>query len=179
VDHVDSDARRLSLHYVDAKELEARGWVLGADTKGALRILGRMEVAAGQLVNPEPAGAPSERAPRQRAPQGNIGDIYDVTVDKVETFGVFVSWATGRGLVPGSELGVPRNADLKRSFPVGTQFKASVVDIRSDGKLKLSKTAVEHAEERAEMEAYQRSTAPASGKGFGTLGDLLKARSGK
>ncbi len=55
----------------------------------------------------------------------------------------------------------------------------SVVEVRGDGKVKLSKVAAEKAEERAEAEAYMRSSAPAQGKGFGTLGDLLKDKLNK
>ena len=39
--------------------------------------------------------------------------LTDRAVDKVEPFGVFVRFAGGRGLVPGSETGTPRSALMK------------------------------------------------------------------
>jgi len=50
--------------------------------------------------------------------------------------------------------------------------------VDGSGKIRLSLTAAVRAAERAEMEAWQRTQRPsgAGGKGFGTLGDLLKGR---
>jgi len=147
----------------------------GGGGLSALRILGHMEPAPVTQAA-LPAEASTNKPARPAQPVVRIGDVHAVTVDRIEPFGVFVTWATGRGLVPGMELGVPRNTDLRRSFPVGTTFKAAVVDVRNDGKVKLSKTEAEKAEERAETAEYMKSTAPVSGKGFGTFADLLKAR---
>jgi small subunit ribosomal protein S1 len=105
--------------------------------------------------------------------------VVDVVVDRVEPFGVFVSWPAGRGLIPGRELGIPRGTDLRRQFREGAAFKAVVIDIRDDGKITLSKTAVERAEERADMDAYRQQASPPSGRGFGTLGDLFRDKLGR
>jgi small subunit ribosomal protein S1 len=98
-------------------------------------------------------------------------------VDKVEPFGLFVSFPNGRGLIPNVEMGTPRGTDHKKQFPVGTKFKAAVIEIDNQGRLRLSKVAAEHAEERAEVSKYLAENQPKQkGKGFGTLGDLLKAK---
>jgi len=142
-------------------------------TREGARVLGRSE--------PRPVSAEAAEAPAPAAPAGPpaVGTVLDVTVDKVESFGVFVSWGGGRGLVPASELGVPRGADLRRSHPVGTAFRAAVLDVRPDGKVRLSLTAAELAEERAEASAWMQKQPQAGGKGLGTFADLLKGRTGK
>jgi small subunit ribosomal protein S1 len=112
--------------------------------------------------------------PPRRGP-ARVGEILDVVVDKVESFGLFVRWPGGRGLLPGAELGTVRGADLRRSHPVGTQIRAQITDIDNQSRIRLSATAAIAAVERAEVEEYQRAHQPA-GKGFGTLADLLKNR---
>jgi small subunit ribosomal protein S1 len=126
---------------------------------------------------PEPAAAPERPARPAPPPPPKAGDVVEVTVDKVESFGVFVRFAGGRGLVPASETGTPRGSDLRRAFKVGDAFKALVLQIDEQKRIRLSKTAAEDAAERAEAAEYLNKAAPRpAGKGFGTLGDLLRAK---
>lgn len=141
---------------------------------GAARVLGQ---GAPRAVSHEAAEAPAPAAAPAAAPA--VGTILDVTVDKVESFGVFVTWGSGRGLVPAAELGVPRGTDLRRAAPVGTTFRAVVTDVREDGKVRLSRRGAEEAEERAEARAWMQSQKAPAGKGLGTLGDLLKGKLGR
>jgi small subunit ribosomal protein S1 len=107
------------------------------------------------------------------------------TVTGIERYGVFVQIAgtkdrAGRGLVPASETGTPRNADLKKHFTVGQEIEAKIVAVAPDGKIRLSITALAGDQERAEVAAYQkaeekkRDAASIPVRGFGTLGDLMK-----
>ena len=124
-------------------------------------------------------GARPERS--EAAPQGprlKVGDMVDAKVERVEAFGVFVSWdkpAAGKGLVPNPELGTERGSDNKRTHPVGTQFKAQIIEIDERGRYRLSLTSAARAADRSDYEQYQRAQKPA-GKGFGTFGDLLRAK---
>jgi small subunit ribosomal protein S1 len=118
------------------------------------------------------APAPEKKAGGRRP---RVGDVVDAKVDRVEAYGVFVSWPDGKGLVPNVELGTPRGSDNHKTTPVGTQFKAQIIDIDDRGRYRLSRTSAERSEGRAEYEAYRRK-APPPGKGFGTLGDLLRAK---
>ena len=92
-------------------------------------------------------------------------------------FGLFVRFAGGRGLVPASETGTPRGADLRKAFKVGDAFQALVVAIDEQHRIRLSRTGAEDAAERKEAAEYMKAAAPKSGgKGFGTLGDLLREK---
>jgi len=98
-------------------------------------------------------------------------------VDKIESFGVFVSWATGRGLVPSFELGLPHGADLRKLVPIGAQFDALVQDIRPDGKVRLSRAAAASALERAEADAWMAQQKPANlAESVGSFGELLRQK---
>jgi small subunit ribosomal protein S1 len=126
---------------------------------------------------PEPKAAP-EAPPRPAPPPPpKAGDVVEAQVDKVESFGVFVRFAGGRGLVPASETGTPRGADLRRAFKVGDTFPALVLAIDEQHRIRLSKSGAEEAAERREAADYMRAAAPKTpGKGFGTLGDLLRQK---
>jgi small subunit ribosomal protein S1 len=125
---------------------------------------------------PEPKASP-EAPPRQAPPPPpKAGDVVEASVDKVESFGIFVRFAGGRGLVPASETGTPRGADLRRAFKVGDTFPALVLAIDEQHRIRLSKTGATDAAERREAAEYMRTAPRASGKGFGTLGDLLRQK---
>jgi small subunit ribosomal protein S1 len=126
-------------------------------------------------ISDEDGQAPAAPEKKPAVRRSRVGDVVDAKVDRVEAYGVFVSWPDGKGLVPNAELGTPRGSDNNKTAPVGTQFKAQVVDIDERGRYRLSRTSAERSEGRSEYEAYRRK-APPPGKGFGTLGDLLRAK---
>jgi small subunit ribosomal protein S1 len=126
---------------------------------------------------PEPKAEPAAAARPAPPPPPRVGDVVEVSVDKIESFGVFVRFAGGRGLVPASETGTPRGSDLRKAFKAGDAFQAIVVAIDEQHRIRLSKTGAEEAAERREAADYMRSVAPkGGGKGFGTLGDLLRQK---
>jgi small subunit ribosomal protein S1 len=135
------------------------------------KVLGHTDLA------PVAAKAPAAERPAPKKPEllpaPPVGSVLEVKVDKIETFGLFVTWTGGRGLLPASELEGPKGTDLRKAYPVGTTLKAAVVEVRGDGKVRLSASAAAQAEERLEAQAWMQTQKPASGKGFGTLGDLL------
>ncbi|HET9552403.1 MAG TPA: S1 RNA-binding domain-containing protein, partial [Anaeromyxobacteraceae bacterium] len=130
---------------------------------------------------PKPVEPGAERPARPAPPPPpKAGDVVEASVDKIESFGLFVKFAGGRGLVPASETGTPHGTDLRRAFKVGDAFPALVLQIDEQGRFRLSKSGAQDAAERAEARAYMESAKPkGGGKGFGTLGDLLKQKLGK
>lgn len=149
----------------------------------------RAAVAAGATVElgaapaAEPAGGAKQAgSAKPEIVRVAVGQVVHGVVDRVEAYGVFVQLdgtkgRAGRGLVPTGELGVPRGADLRKHFPVGTKLKTKIVALE-EGKMRLSITALKDDEERAEVEAFRDKEKPEA-RGFGTLGDLLKRRPGK
>jgi len=131
-------------------------------------------IALRKVSENEPAQAAA--APAGKRPK--VGDSVEATVDKCEAFGVFVHWEGGKGLIPNSELGTPRGSDNKKTLPVGTKVKAQIIEIDDRGRYRLSRTSAERAQEGSDYREYQRemNRRLAPGKGFGTLGDLLRAK---
>jgi small subunit ribosomal protein S1 len=129
----------------------------------------------------EPGQAHPDRPARPAPPPPpKAGDVVEASVDKIESFGLFVKFAGGRGLVPASETGTPHGTDLRRAFKAGDAFQALVLQIDEQGRFRLSKSGAVDAAERADARAYMETQKPkGGGKGFGTLGDLLKAKLGK
>ncbi|HEY2433539.1 MAG TPA: S1 RNA-binding domain-containing protein [Vicinamibacterales bacterium] len=105
-----------------------------------------------------------------------IGQLLNGTVEKVEKFGVFVAVAPGvSGLVPASETGLPRDADLRKAFPRGAPLDVIVLEIDAAARrIRLSSKAVAAAREDAEVRDYAaRDAAPSSS--MGSLADRLRS----
>jgi ribosomal protein S1 len=105
-----------------------------------------------------------------------VGAVLTGTVERVESYGVFVRLGPGQtGLVPSAELGTARGADHRRTFPIGSELKVLVLAIEDSGRrIRLSREKAVAHEEQAETQAYLRD---ARKGGFGmTLGDFLKGR---
>jgi small subunit ribosomal protein S1 len=125
---------------------------------------------------PAPDGL--EVGARAQAPATAVGALVSGTVDRVETFGVFLQiegtrGRAGRGLIPNAELGTARGADTRKLFPIGTRLTAKVLET-GEGKLRLSLRAVKDDEERADYDGYRASAAVP--RKLGTLGDLLNKK---
>ncbi|HYE91007.1 MAG TPA: S1 RNA-binding domain-containing protein [Terriglobales bacterium] len=106
----------------------------------------------------------------------SVGAVLTGTVERHETFGVFVRLGPGQtGLVPNAELGTTRGGDPRKAFPVGSEVKVAVLSIEENGRrIRLSMTKAVEQEERAESQSYQREPGPKGG-GFGmTLGEKFR-----
>ena len=136
-----------------------------------------MEKPAAPEAPAAEAAAPGEKKERPAPPPPpKVGDVVKASVDKIEPFGIFVRFAGGRGLVPASETGTPRGSDLRKAFKAGDELTAAIVAIDDQHRIRLSLTAAEQAAERKEAAEYMAKSPRPSGKGFGTLGDLLREK---
>ena len=128
-------------------------------------------------------------APSPAQPQAAVvpGMKVKGKVVGVERYGVFVEFAVlgapkpARGLVPVAELGAPRGADLRKTYPLGTELSATVLSIDERGRMRLSVKALAAAEVRREFESFVAGPDEAKGKGapkptFGTFADLMKKK---
>jgi ribosomal protein S1 len=97
-------------------------------------------------------------------------------VERHEKFGVFVFLAPGRtGLIPLSETGLAREADLVRAFPIGASVDVMVLEVDAAGRrIRLSARAVEQAREAEELREYSERADAAPREGFGSLADKLR-----
>jgi small subunit ribosomal protein S1 len=82
----------------------------------------------------------------------------------------------GRAFIPSSETGTDRGTDLRKRFPIGSEIEAKIIGIDRDGSLKCSVKALLIDEERQAVKNYRREAAK---QGFGTFGDLLRAKLGE
>jgi small subunit ribosomal protein S1 len=109
------------------------------------------------------------------------GTIVTGKVERHERFGVFVFLSPGRtGLMPLSETGLDRDADLGKAFPVGSEIEVAVLEADAGGRIRLSKKAVAQQRERADLREYadrEGATSPTSLGSFAeTLRNALKGR---
>ena len=97
-------------------------------------------------------------------------------VERHEKFGVFVFLAPGRtGLIPMSETGVAREADVSRAFPVGADVDVIILEVDPAGRrIRLSVKAVLDAHEADEVREYTEREDAAPAEGFGSLADKLR-----
>lgn len=114
------------------------------------------------------AGASSEFVPGARV-KGKV--------ERHEKFGVFVFLAPGRtGLVPMNETGVPREGDVAKAFPVGSEIDVVILEVDETGRrIRLSVKAIEEAHERAEVREYTERADASPQEGFGSLADKFRA----
>jgi len=98
-------------------------------------------------------------------------------VERHEKFGVFVFLAPGRtGLIPMSETGVAKEADVSRAFPVGADVEVVVLEVDDPPgrRIRLSAKAVQDAHEAEEVREYTEREDVAAADGFGSLADKLR-----
>ena len=155
------------------------GWAksIAVGTTGAFEVLSidpdkkRIGVA---LVDAESSGAAGATPARLAiAPGARLSG----KIDRHETFGILVFLRPGVvGLLPRSETGAANDADLKKMFPVGASVDVVVLEADASGRrIRLSATAIQKAEEAADVRDYvTREDAAAESSGFGSLADKLR-----
>lgn len=109
------------------------------------------------------------------------GNTVKVKIERIEprcVFGRVVGTVGRRGrvFIPSSETGTERGSDLRKAFPIGTELEAKIIGTDRDGSLKCSVKAMQIDEERQAVKNYRREAAK---QGFGTFGDLLRAKLGE
>ena len=124
----------------------------------------------------------SARAGGMAPAQGEIvpGARLTGKVERHEKFGVFVFLAPGRtGLIPMSETGVAKEADVTKAFPVGADVEVVVLEVDPTGRrIRLSAKAVGDAREAEEVREYTERENVAPSEGFGSLADKLRGALG-
>jgi len=115
-------------------------------------------------------------------PWSRVGETYHANqlcrghVTRVAEFGPFVELEPGiEGLIPLSESGVPREADVKKAFRVGDEIQVVVLDVDAAARrIRLSATAVQKMREADEVREYTERTDSTAPDKFGSLADKLR-----
>lgn len=129
-------------------------------------------------LHPAPSGERANETPQKIVRNA----LVKAEVVKGEAAGVLVrllgvTGRAARGFIPGAQTGTARGTDLRKAFKPGTILDLKVLDLDPrNGEPKLSLRGYKEDEERRAHKEY-RQKLKAEG-GFGTLGDLLKARLG-
>jgi small subunit ribosomal protein S1 len=155
----------------------ANGWRQSAtvDMTGAFEILSIEpdKKRIGLALVPEGSARADTAASSQ--PAIVAGARLTGKVERHEKFGIFVFLAPGRtGLVPLSETGLTRDADVAKAFPVGTDIETIVLDVEPPNRIRLSRKAVLDAQEAKELTEYAARPDAAPPQGFGSLADKLR-----
>jgi len=120
----------------------------------------------------------SLRAPLQNdgATPIEVGNLVQVTVEKVVDFGVFVRIPPrSSGLIHKSEMNLQDGQDHKKVFCPGTALDAKILAIGEDQKIKLSlSTGSEQKQEDDQVAKYQKKGEDT--QSMGSFGDLLKKK---
>jgi ribosomal protein S1 len=90
---------------------------------------------------------------------------------------VFVFLAPGRtGLIPISETGIAREADVLKAFPVGASVEVVVLEVDAESRrIRLSAKAVRDAQEAQELREYSERGDAGPAHGLGSLADKLRS----
>jgi len=157
---------------------KSEGWsrAIAVNMTGAFEILSldlekrRIGVALVPEGSARAGGASSSRT--ELAPGARLTG----KVERHETFGVFVFLAPGcTGLIPFSETGVTKDAEIASTFPIGAEVEVIVLEVDPSGRrIRLSRKAVLDAQEADELRAYTERTDVPSGEAFGSLGHKLR-----
>jgi small subunit ribosomal protein S1 len=154
------------------------GWArsVPVGTEGTFEILSIDPDKKRIGLAPVPEG--SARSAQALLSEGDItpGRRLRGKVERHEPFGVFVFLAPGRtGLIPMSETGVAREADVATTFPVGSDVEVMVLEAEPQGRrIRLSRAAVLKEQEADEVRAYTEREDSAPREGFGSLADKLR-----
>jgi small subunit ribosomal protein S1 len=133
----------------------------------AQKRIGLALVQEGSTRTAAPTTSPGAFAP---------GAIVTGKVQRHEKFGVFVFLSPERtGLIPLSETGLDRDADLVKAFPVGSEVEVAVLEADPSGRrIRLSKTAVARQREQAELRDYAARQDATPSKSLGSMADALR-----
>ena len=156
----------------------SEGWSrqVAPEMTGAFEILSidREKKRIGVALLPDGSARAGRSAPAQR--EIVPGARLTGKVERHEKFGVFVFLAPGRtGLIPLSETGVAKEADIARAFPIGGDIEVVVLEVDPSGRrIRLSAKAILDAREAEEVREYAERPDAAPAEGFGSLGDKLR-----
>jgi small subunit ribosomal protein S1 len=167
-----------ALAHASTFEPTSRGWKasVAPGTTAAFEIL-TIDLEKKRIgVALVPEGSTRVAAAGRSAPDIVPGARLKGKVERHEQFGVFVFLAPGRtGLIPLSETGLSRDADVVKALPIGADVQVIVLEVdESARRIRLSVQAIQDAEEAAEVREYSEREGATRAEGFGSLADKFR-----
>jgi small subunit ribosomal protein S1 len=133
----------------------------------------RRRIGVALLTEAPPRQGAAESSPTQEVVPGArlVGKI-----ERHEKFGVFVFLGPGRtALMPLSETGIGREADVRKALPVGSDVEVVVLEVDESGRrIRVSRKAVQAAQEADELREYHERAQREPAEGLGSLADKLR-----
>lgn len=130
----------------------------------------RVGLSLRESVSRKKAGAPEVTHKLER------GHKASGVISRIERYGVFLELDNGAtALMPQSESGLPKGADLGRTFHIGDTLSVVVIDVDSQNRIRVSKAALEQMEERDSYLQFNSSEAK-KGASFGTFAELFRKK---
>jgi len=110
-----------------------------------------------------------------------VDQLCSGRVSRVAPFGVFVELAPGvEGLIPLSETGLARDADVKKSFLPGANVDVAILAVDATARrIRLSSRAVASAKEADEVREYTERQDAKPTDSIGSMADKLRDAFGK
>ena len=111
-----------------------------------------------------------------------VGQVRTGRIMRLVDFGVFIELEPGfTGLMPAAESGTDRGADLRKSFPIGSELEVVVLEVNATARrITLSRRAVAEQREQAEVRDYaaRNEAAASASPSVGSLADKLRGALG-
>jgi small subunit ribosomal protein S1 len=110
-----------------------------------------------------------------------VDQLCSGRISRVAPFGVFVELAPGvEGLIPLSETGLARDADVKKAFLPGTNVDVAILEVDAAARrIRLSSRGVASAKEADEVREYTERQDAKPTDSIGSMADKLRDAFGK
>ncbi|MEM7049774.1 MAG: S1 RNA-binding domain-containing protein [Acidobacteriota bacterium] len=137
---------------------EVKGWIQEVDAKRQ-----RISLSLREIPKDDPWHGVDEKLPE--------GELLQGTVESVAPFGIFINLAPGlTGLLPNSETGLPRGANISRAYSPGQKVQVQVVSIdRRRKRISLAREGSKVEGSRADYQAYMKSQKASEAKGMSAM----------
>jgi small subunit ribosomal protein S1 len=137
---------------------EVKGWVKEVEIKRR-----RISLSMRQVPTSDPWRKVEERYPEGEAVTG--------TVEEIAPFGVFINLEPGlTGLLPSSEMGLPRGTHAGRVYPPGSEVKVQVSRVEAKRKrITLVPEGAKVEGSRTDFRDFKKKTQETLGSGMPTL----------
>ncbi len=135
----------------------------GATLEGWVRELDLARKRVSLALREQPTGNPWQEAGK-KYPEG---EVVTGKIEKLAPFGVFIELEPGlSGLLPTSEMGLPRGASVGKAYPIGREVKLKVAEVDPRRK-RISLTRVEKTLEgsKADLKTFLQQNRKAGGMG--------------